>query len=712
LCPWRTWKHPNPHTVEKSFILARAIDRLTLVLCTLWIFQRSFATFDGREFDTHLFVTSFLREREKQHSLYTTFHACRSNTVASWMNWRFPVNFASSLACFFLFGIDTTMTVVQALVIRRSPRVVRTWGIQQSRQSATSVLHARRISTLYPQPAVSSPYSSRHFLPKHTSFLYDSFAYSSTRLFSTVLSSSSEIPPILLEYDEQYDDVETARSGDWETAHGTSGDAMQSLPVHSDEEFHDLHPVENYDNMEIAHVGDTMPSLPIPSDEDSQNHQSHENEINANNKINQQWDDDNLFHTHGIRSRPVPGGMWNPHDPLHWTRHWGRRSSDYDAHVQALAQQPPDPAIHDMVLPGVTLVRTLAQAQAVLERLYAADPATTVHACDTEVMDIDLSTVGPVGHGYVTCMSMYAGPQFDYGDGPGTTLWIDNLDDAFGVLQEFKDFLEDARIQKVWHNYGFDRHVLWNEGINCQGLHGDTMHMARLQNTARSKQAGGNGYALEALTSRFINRRKKPMKELFGVKRTRKDGSEGTLVDIPPVEVLQRDPQFRRSWIEYSCYDAQGTYLLFQELKKLLTDKPWRVYDQVPYSLYDYYHLHMRPFAEVLTDMERRGVRVDARDYLAKVEEQAREDRDGHSRIFRDWASQYIGADGLAINPASSLQLQTFLFGGAKIEKTDEVWPAERVFKVPRDEIPPEALEAYKKREEEHESANQQEGRK
>ena len=52
--------------------------------------------------------------------------------------------------------------------------------------------------------------------------------------------------------------------------------------------------------------------------------------------------------------------------------------------------------------------------------------------------------VGPVGHGKVTCVSIFSGPDVDYGDGPGKALWIDNLDDADGVLQEFKVSHETA----------------------------------------------------------------------------------------------------------------------------------------------------------------------------------------------------------------------------------------------------------------------------
>lgn len=53
------------------------------------------------------------------------------------------------------------------------------------------------------------------------------------------------------------------------------------------------------------------------------------------------------------------------------------------------------------------------------------------------------------------------------------------------------------------------------------------------------------------------------------------------------------------------------------------------------------------------------------------------------------------GGDGLALNPSSSQQLQTFLFGGSQNQKTGETIERVRTFKVPRVELPPEALEAY-----------------
>lgn len=51
---------------------------------------------------------------------------------------------------------------------------------------------------------------------------------------------------------------------------------------------------------------------------------------------------------------------------------------------------------------------------------------------------------------------------------------------------------------QVWHNYGFDRHVLSNMGIAAAGFAGDTMHMARLADASRR---GKKTYSLESLSS-------------------------------------------------------------------------------------------------------------------------------------------------------------------------------------------------------------------
>ena len=126
------------------------------------------------------------------------------------------------------------------------------------------------------------------------------------------------------------------------------------------------------------------------------------------------------------------------------------------------------------VVEGVTIVNDVASAERALEtirELEVEDP-DRIHACDTEVTDIDLKVQSPCGNGKVICASVYAGPDVDFGNGP--KLWIDNLDEAEGTLDLFKDYFQNNRIRKVWHNYGFDRHVLYNHDIDCLGFAGDT----------------------------------------------------------------------------------------------------------------------------------------------------------------------------------------------------------------------------------------------
>lgn len=188
----------------------------------------------------------------------------------------------------------------------------------------------------------------------------------------------------------------------------------------------------------------------------------------------------NQVPVNGEHNQPKPKGNRDVNDPLKWTKRFGLRSAEYEEELQSKIRLQPGMEgyydVDDLKMPMVTIVRTKEDARKVLEKLN--DPShegQIFHACDTEVMDIDLTKVGPVGNGYVTCISIYSGFDFDYGlgDPPGSVLWIDNLDDACGVLLEFKDWFENPKHLKVWHNYGFDRHVMWNEGIDVQGFGGE-----------------------------------------------------------------------------------------------------------------------------------------------------------------------------------------------------------------------------------------------
>ncbi|KAI9082397.1 hypothetical protein K1719_035820 [Acacia pycnantha] len=317
-----------------------------------------------------------------------------------------------------------------------------------------------------------------------------------------------------------------------------------------------------------------------------------------------------------------------------------------------------------------------------------------IHACDTEVAKIDVKAETPVDHGEIVCFSIYSGPEADFGNGK-SCIWVDVLDGgAKEMLFEFEPFFKDQSIRKVWHNYSFDNHVIENYGLKVSGFHADTMHMARLWNSSRRLDGG---YSLEALTSdhrvmcgTHLNNEndligKVSMKTIFGRKKLKKDGSEGKMITIPPVEELQRDE--RIPWICYSALDARSTLKLYESLKSHLSKMPWKV-DGVqmrgPVSektMYDFYEEYWRPFGELLVQMESEGMLVD-RAHLAKIEKVAKAEQEVAVNRFRKWASRYC-PDAKYMNVGSDAQLRQLLFGGMLNSKDPSMaLPTERTFKV------------------------------
>lgn len=312
---------------------------------------------------------------------------------------------------------------------------------------------------------------------------------------------------------------------------------------------------------------------------------------------------------------------------------------------------------------GVTLVRTEAAAQKVLRLLNSADIKSRYHACDTEVANIDVKKQSPVGHGEVICASIYCGKDLDFGNGPN--IWIDNLGDA-KMLHLFKQYFEDEKILKVWHNVSFDRHVMYNMGIDVRGFGGDTMHMARLWNSSRMS------YALDSLSMDIVpGFVKTSMKERFGVRSILRSGEEGKQVSLPPVEEIQLDPLKRTEWIEYSTLDAAATWHLREVLEQNLKKMQWLGENM---TMMDFYKEHYIPFAMLLTDMERRGMHVDGWDKLNLMANAAQEDQANFEIQFRAWAQKYTGDGAGFMNVSSAAQLRHFFFapkGEVKSFKAD-----------------------------------------
>lgn len=312
-----------------------------------------------------------------------------------------------------------------------------------------------------------------------------------------------------------------------------------------------------------------------------------------------------------------------------------------------------------------------------------------VHACDTEVAKIDVKKETAVDHGEVICFSIYSGPEVDFGNGK-KCIWVDVLDGSGKeLLMVFAPFFEDPSIKKVWHNYSFDSHVIENYGIKLAGFYADTMHMARLWDSSRRTEGG---YSLEALTSdsRVMNGAKSSinkdligkisMKTIFGKKKMKKDGEEGKITNIAPVEELQREEQ--KLWICYSALDSMSTLQLFQSLECKLKEMEWFLNGEHKGNMYQFYEEYWRPFGELLVKMETEGMLVD-KAYLAEIEKVATREQQIAADRFRRWAASYC-PDAMLMNVGSDTQLRQLFFGNIQNSKDqNEFLPETKTFKVP-----------------------------
>ena len=110
---------------------------------------------------------------------------------------------------------------------------------------------------------------------------------------------------------------------------------------------------------------------------------------------------------------------------------------------------------------------------------------------------------------------------------------------------------------------------------------------------------------------------KESMKAIFGKKKIKKDGTEGKVITLAPVEELQRTE--RMSWVCYSAQDSISTLSLWKSLRAKLVERVWLFPGVENRSMYDFYEEYWRPFGDLLVRMEFEGFLVD-RKYLSVME--------------------------------------------------------------------------------------------
>lgn len=111
------------------------------------------------------------------------------------------------------------------------------------------------------------------------------------------------------------------------------------------------------------------------------------------------------------------------------------------------------------------------------------------------------------------------------------------------------------------------------------------------------------------------------------------DGTKGKVLLFPDVEEMHTSPQHIAKWVEYSCFDAEITFYLRETLVKLLRELKAEEGLDDNFTLYIKYWL---PFGEVMTDMERLGIKIDI-DHLNKIQQEAETEKKTHEDFFYKW---------------------------------------------------------------------------
>lgn len=267
----------------------------------------------------------------------------------------------------------------------------------------------------------------------------------------------------------------------------------------------------------------------------------------------------------------------------------------------------------------------------------------------------------------LVCFSIYCGKDIDFGG--GHVLWVDTTavsKESLSTLICFKEFFEDERYKKVYHNFSIMNHALLHHHISHSGFAGDTMHMARIWD-ASLEFLQDEGDSLLQLVGRCLG---STYKRALASPEIRK--SDGKFMQRP-LE-LQSRAETRSHWIKFSSCEAVCVFHLGRDLEARLRAMDCRpTSGAAAESMWDFYVDHWRPFGELLGEMERTGMGVDV-EYLGELEASLASDRAALEAAVRRWAtdatsehhgpSSVEGANLHALNICSDAQVRQLLFGG------------------------------------------------
>lgn len=249
-----------------------------------------------------------------------------------------------------------------------------------------------------------------------------------------------------------------------------------------------------------------------------------------------------------------------------------------------------------------------------LDKLKAAP----YFAFDTETTSLDYMSARVVGVS-VCCVAgeaAYIPFGHDYLGAP------EQLDQEY-VLDALKPILEDPKVKKLGQNLKYDRNVLINHGITLDGIEHDTMIESYVLNST------GSRHDMDTLAEKYLGRTTIHFEDIAG-----KGAKQLTFNQI---ELEKAAP--------YAAEDADITLQLHEALfPRLEAEK----------GLLEVYASIDKPLVKVLSNMERRGAKVDANKLSKQSQELA-------TRISELEKEAYDLA-GEEFNLSSPKQLQAIFF--------------------------------------------------
>jgi len=105
----------------------------------------------------------------------------------------------------------------------------------------------------------------------------------------------------------------------------------------------------------------------------------------------------------------------------------------------------------------------------------------------------------------------------------------------------------------------------------------------------------------------------------FGFYKTLWNGTIGKVMLFPEIEEQHQNPMFIHDWIEYSCFDAEITFFLYKTLHWKLKQLKIKCEDPSLKTNLDLYDKYWRVFGELLTEMERTGIKINV-DHFRSIE--------------------------------------------------------------------------------------------